>query len=157
MTDAEINQLSNVIGVKDNILRFDIPVQDALLMAVLQAISDFSYLPLNCRLHDMPTIVNKLMVPVWRERVGFWRPGQELASRAVFQDQDEFVFKTSLVIDNLIKAINIRILTGLSESDHGLDFRVHDLHELVRCNHTMAILASMVLFLGAQDLLLPYF
>ena len=149
MTYAEINQLSNVIGVKDNVLRFDIPVQNALLMAVLQAIGDFSYLPLDCLLHDMPAIVNKLMVIVWRERVCFWRPGQELATRAEFQDQDEFVFKPGFVIDNLMKVHYVRILTGLGESDHGLDFRVHDLLELVRRNHTMAILASMVLFLGS--------
>ena len=149
MTDAEINQLSNVIGVKDNVLRLDIPMQNTILMAVLQAIGDFSYLPLDGLLHDMPAIVNKLMVPVWRERVCFWRPGQELATRAEFHDQDEFVFKSGLVIDDLMKVHYIRILTGLGESDHGLDFRAHDLHELVRRNHTMAILASMVLFLGS--------
>ena len=61
-----------MIGVEDNVLRFDISVQDALLMTVLQAIGDFSYLPLDCLLHDMPAIVNKLMVRVWRERVCFW-------------------------------------------------------------------------------------
>ena len=71
-TDAEVNQLSHVVGVKDNVLRFDISVQDALLMTVLQAIGDFSYLPLDCLLHDVPAIVYKLMVRVWRERVCFW-------------------------------------------------------------------------------------
>ena len=54
MTYAEINQLSNVIGVKDNVLRLDIPMQNTILMAVLQAIGDFSYLPLDCLLHDPP-------------------------------------------------------------------------------------------------------
>ena len=63
-----------MISVKDNVLRLDIPVQDALFMAVLQAIGDFSYLPLDSLLHNMPAIIDKFMVPIWSERVCFWRP-----------------------------------------------------------------------------------
>ena len=34
-TDAEVNQLSHVVGVKDNVLRFDISMEDATFVAIL--------------------------------------------------------------------------------------------------------------------------
>ena len=144
-----------MIGIENNVLRFDISVQDPLLMTVLQAIGDLSDLALNGRLKDVPRLIDQLMVPIRLKSVRLWHPVKKLAALAVFHDKDEFVFKTCLVINHFKKAHNVGILTIFREGDHGLDFGVHDLHELVCGDHAMAVFAPMVFFLGAEHLLFP--
>ena len=126
-------------------------------MAELETGSDFANDFLDSWFHHHTVLVDSLVFSVSYERMSRRFPVQKLATWTEFHDQDELVFKTSFVINYFQQTHNISITACVSKLDHCLDFFVHDLIELIRRHHAVAVFPTMILFLAAQNLFVPYF
>ena len=72
--DTKVNQLGDVVRVKNDVLRLDVSVKNALIVAVLQALGYLSDLFLDSGLHDHAIRINQLMVCIRLKCVRLWIP-----------------------------------------------------------------------------------
>lgn len=130
-------------------------MKHAVLMTELQSERYFFDDGLNGVFRDQACGINFLIVLIWGEGVLLRVPVQQLTTWTVLHDDDQFVFKASFVIDNFKQSNDIRTGLTFCKAQHGFDFAIHYLHELVSGDHTASIFAPMVLFLRPQHLFFP--
>jgi len=86
--DPKVNQPGLLIRAKNYVLRLDVPMQNASQVAVLDAACHLANHCLDRRFTHVAIGINTLRLQIGGEFVRFRAPVEDLATRAVFHDED---------------------------------------------------------------------